>query len=398
MSAAPGADVLERDVLVLGGGVTGLASAAFLSEAGVSVALLERGRIGAAGGSAAAASGLLCTGVGDHAARAAHGVGRRAAAEVVAFTEESRRLALALVERLGIECGLERRGAVALAVNAAEAEDLRATAALYEEERVAAGARLLDRAGLEALPRAPRGPAAILYPGDAALDPPALLRGLAAALREGRCGPGAVLVLEVEAAASLEAGAQGVLAALADGREVRASIAVVAANGWASMVHPFFDRVVFPTRGQGFVTAPLPPLLERPYHAGWGHELVRQRADGRLAACGFRPDPGEEDTSLDDRPTEVFQGFLARFLCGRVPGLPAPADLPVERRFAGTCGFSQDGLPLLGPLPGQPALLAACGFTMRGLSLGFAAGRAVARLVTRGERSYPACLAAGRFL
>ena len=125
---------------------------------------------------------------------------------------------------------------------------------------------------------------------------------------------------------------------------------------------------------------------------------VSQRPDGRVVACGFRPEPGPEETGFDDHPTDDFQGWLERFLAQRIRGLDPRAPPPVERRFASTCGFSSDGLPLLGALPGQPEVVAACGYTMRGLSFGAAAGRAVARLILHGTREFPACLAASRML
>lgn len=180
------------------------------------------------------------------------------------------------------------------------------------------------------------------------------------------------------------------------GREVRAQVVVVATNAWSGAVHPFFEGRIVPSKGQGFVTAPLPQVLSAPVHASWGHELYRQLPDGRVIACGFRPDAGADDVSLDAEVSGAFLGFLGAFLAKRVPGLPPAAGIPIERRFAAPCAQTSDGLPWFGPLPGQPAIVAACGFGMRGLSLGAAAGRAVARLIVSGERTWPACMSASR--
>ena len=376
------------DVAVLGAGLAGLSAAYELAASGVSVVVLERGAVG--GGATGASAGLVLTGIADHASRLGHGVGRDEAAAVWRFSLENGDLIRALVRRHGIACDYARRGSYAVAVNPAEDRDLRESVELLEAEGVDAECVHLDQAELAREPHAPRGLGALRYDLDASLEGAALLRGLAGALPAERAR-----VRERTEVRALEVGASGVRIDTAAG-EVEAEIAIVAANARSPQVAPFFEGLIWPVRGQAFVTAPLPRLLDCGVSAAWGHEMYRQRPDGRLIAAGFRPEPGEDDIGFDERPTDVFQGFLARFAAQRLPGLPTP--LPVERRFAATCGFSRDALPLLGPLPGQPKILACCGFTMRGLSLAAAAGRSAARLVTDGVRDFPACFLPGRFL
>lgn len=377
---------LRVDVAVIGGGLTGVAAAYFLAHAGVATALVERGRVGGAdAGASARSAGLVPTGPADHPNRVAHGVGAAGAAAIWRFSAENGRIVRELRERHAIECGYAVTGSRAGAANDAEARDLEASAALLREHAPELGVEYeRGRAGAGARP------ASLLYPHDACLDVAAFLRGLLAAA----AGKG-LRVLEEAPATALEVSGSGAGLETARG-EVRAEIAIVAANAWAPEIHPFFRGLVWPVRGQGLVTAPLSPVLDRPLTASWGHELYRQRPDGRLVAAGFRPDPGEDEIGYDARPDAEFQGFLERFAARRIAALPA--QLPVEERFAGICAFSSDGLPLVGALPGQPKILAACGFTMRGLAFGAAAGRAVARLAVDGVREAPQSFSPLRFL
>ncbi len=380
----------RADVAVVGGGLTGIATAYYLAEAGVAVALVERSAE-LCGASTARTAGLLLTGVADHLNRVAEGVGRAEAAAIWRFTLENAELVRGLVDRLGISCGYDPCGSWTLAASPAEAKDLADSVEILREERIDCGATLVGGAALAGAKGAPAGLAAIRYPRDAAIDPVAFGRGLAAAFPAGR--------VEVRTGApvtSIDVSGEGVALDTPRG-EVRAEIAVIAANAYAPEIHRFLRPLVWPVRGQGFITAPLPPVLASGVAANWGHEMYRQLPDGRLLAAGFRPGTTEDEIGYDESPTDTFQGFLEGFARERIPALPA--DLRIERRFAGLCGFAHDGLPIVGPLPGNPKVVVAGAYTMRGLSFAVAVGRAVAGLATEGERGeLPQSFGPGRFL
>jgi glycine/D-amino acid oxidase-like deaminating enzyme len=374
------------DVAILGAGLTGCATAYFLAGRGASVALLDRGEI--AGGATGRNAGLVLTGLADHYNRVVRGVGRAEAAAIWRATIENGRLVREAVAAHGIACGYEPRGSYALASFPAEAQDLAESFAFLREDGLGAHATLLSQEALAAESGAPRGLAAIRFDDDAGLDAAALARGLATNAR-------GVAILERTEVLSVAAGGDEVRLETSRG-EVRATIVVLATNAEAGRLHRFFAPLLWPVRGQGFVTKPLPRLLSRGVTASWGHEWYRQREDGRLVVAGVRPDPSEEEIGTAEVVTATFQGFLERFAAARIPGLEAP--LAVESRFASIAAFTQDGLPLAGPVPGVASLVAACGFDMRGLSLGLAIGRAVARLVLDGTREIPASFGPGRFL
>jgi glycine/D-amino acid oxidase-like deaminating enzyme len=78
-------------------------------------------------------------------------------------------------------------------------------------------------------------------------------------------------------------------------------------------------------------------------------ELAAQRADGRvLLGCPM------DFVSLDDRPTVGGIGLTLAILAERMPSI---AKLAIERVWAGLLPQTPDALPILGPVPGLDGLL-----------------------------------------
>lgn len=110
------------EVVVVGGGLTGCASAYAFAAAGISVVLLERDRIGR--GATAAASGLLSDDPSIDVADLEKALGPRAAKRA---RQSWRRASLdfqALLRRLSIKCDLEPRPLVTVALNEQQAARL----------------------------------------------------------------------------------------------------------------------------------------------------------------------------------------------------------------------------------------------------------------------------------
>jgi Glycine/D-amino acid oxidases (deaminating) len=169
------------DVLVLGGGITGLTTALLLRRRGARVAVVEADRIGSAatGNNTAKVTALQGT-VLSQVRRT------RGAAVAAAYAEHSLRgveLVAALAEELGIDCALRRRAAATVAASEAE---LRAV------EREAEAAR---EAGLPVawtdevdLPYPVAG--AVRLADQVEMHPVAYAYGLAAAVHESTDGVG----------------------------------------------------------------------------------------------------------------------------------------------------------------------------------------------------------------
>jgi gamma-glutamylputrescine oxidase len=92
------------DVVVIGGGFTGLSAALELSEAGYSVAVLEAGRIGA--GASGRNGGQVCTGFSPGQSRLESQVNKNDARKCFDIAEESKRLIEDRIARHTIDCDL----------------------------------------------------------------------------------------------------------------------------------------------------------------------------------------------------------------------------------------------------------------------------------------------------
>ncbi|TNF89687.1 MAG: FAD-binding oxidoreductase, partial [Gammaproteobacteria bacterium] len=108
---------LQAEVLVVGGGYTGLSSALHLAEQGVSVVLLEAKSIGFGGSGRNA--GLVNAGVWQNPAHVRKQLGDAAGERFNLALRDSPALVAELVQRYDMDCDLQSSGTVHIAHNAA---------------------------------------------------------------------------------------------------------------------------------------------------------------------------------------------------------------------------------------------------------------------------------------
>ncbi|HUF60157.1 MAG TPA: FAD-binding oxidoreductase [Actinomycetota bacterium] len=375
------------EVLVVGAGIVGAATAYELARRGVNVTLLE-GRRPAWGASGRNPGfvwlhtratgvqmelGLAGRGLYDELVQELDGFEFRESGGMTYFFEEEAELFPAFVE--------ERR-----------------TGGLPME--------LLDRDDARrACPILPPNVAGATFnPLDAHINTELLVRSLCAAAER----LGADIVAERTVTHLLADGDRCVGAATADG-ELPADHVVVAAGVWSGpLVEPFGARVpIEPMRLQLVETEPLdlrfdpilygptalkqyafvkelpgyrPDLLAHPVEQLASGievlELAAQRRDGRVLLGCPMDFPG-----LDDRATVAGLGLTLTVL---VDHLPALRDVGVSRTWAGLLPQTPDALPILGPLPGVEGLWLATGHVFGNLA-GPISGRLVAQMLVGEE-------------
>jgi glycine oxidase len=360
------------DVVVVGGGIIGLASAWRARLRGLSVTVLERRAIGEECASAVAAGMLAPVAEAEFgdAGRRLLELGLRSARLWPDFAAE-------LEQATGAEVGLRRNGTLLVARDADEARELerqlrfRQSLGLQVRRLAPSAARELEpalaptvRLGLEA-------------PEDHSVDP----RRVLAALRHA-CELSGVRLRERAPVARVEVGAgprvTGVV--LADGSRVPAAHVVLAAGAWTAEIDgvPAHARVpVRPVKGQILrLRDPDGPGLLRRVLRFEGGYLV-PRGDGRYVLGATVEERGFEPHATAGGVYELLRD--AREL---IPGI---LELQLEELSVGFRPSTPDNLPAIGR--GTPSgLLWAAGHHRNGILLAPLTAQLIAHALTAPDR------------
>jgi glycine oxidase len=356
------------DVVVVGGGVIGLATAWRLAQAGATVTVLERAER-PPGGATRVAAGMLAP-VGELT------FGEPDLLELTLVAAELYPGFVAeLEEASGIGTGYEARGALHVALDRDEAEQLRRVHDL--QRRMGLEAEWLPPSGCRALEPgiAPSLSGGVIAPGEGSIDPRALCASLLAALREQavevRAGT------EVSEAVVEEGRIAGVRTA--DGDTLRAASVVLACGAWSGRARWLPEGArppVRPVKGQilelrapGGAPAPVGRIVasERVY--------MVPRGDGRLIVGAT-----VEERGFD---TAVTAGGVHELLREAYRLLPEVAEMELVEAMAGLRPGTPDNMPVVGP-GALDGLIIATGHHRNGILL---APLAAARVVDTLERA-----------
>jgi gamma-glutamylputrescine oxidase len=326
----------RADVLVIGGGITGVSLMHHLAEAGIDAVLVERHHLAA--GASGRNAGFLLAGVADCYAEAVRIFGRARTRDIWSMTEENHVEEIAAVA--GQDIGYRRKGSAVLASGPREAEHLAESAELMIEDGFECawdGSRLIN-------------------PGDGEVTPSLLVAALARRERSGSIREG----VEVTA---IETGAGDVLVHAGD-RECRAGCVILATNAYTPQLLP--QVAIQPRRAQMLASGPeAARLCEQPTYSHFGYRYWRQLPTGEVLIGGWRDTAVDIEVGYDERPTAEIQGHLENQL--RHLG----ADSEVTHRWAGTMGFTESGLPLVGPVDGMPNVYLCAGYNGHGMGFAF---------------------------
>lgn len=341
-----------RDLIVVGAGAIGLASAWRAARAGMSVTVLERDRAGA--GASGVAAGMLAP-----VTEADFGE-----EELLAMNLEGRTLwgdfASLLEERSGMPSSYVDSGCLVVAADRDDGAELRRLHAFQQElglcsEWLAPRAARVLEPGLS-----PRIGGAICTPEDGQVDPAALVAALARAL----AADGGELCERAEVAEVVQAAGRVTGVRTADGHEIAASAVLVAAGAWsaeAGLGALAGAPAVRPVKGQ------LLELRVRPGHAPPAGRVVRTprcyvvpRADGRVVIGATTEEQGFDLTVTADG---VF-----RLLEAAIEVLPDVAELELVHARAGLRPGTPEGRPVI-EAAGPEGLLWATGHGRNGVLL-----------------------------
>jgi glycine/D-amino acid oxidase-like deaminating enzyme len=356
----------RADVAVLGGGLTGVSAALTLAEAGASVVLLERGRLG--DGASGRNGGQVLTGVNLSFSELTALLG---SARARAVAEEGLAAVRHVAWRIGahgIACGWHQGGHIEAVRRPAELERL--AAEREELARLGYDQEVLDADALTRLSGAEGYAGGLLDRVSGGLNPYLLVLGLAeAARRAGAC------LVEGTACVGLERRSGRLLLHLEGGGVLEADAAIAALNGYAPRLFPDLHRRLRPRLGSVAATEALPPdapvlpgrtvLFE-----GWPSYFYVQRTAAGSLVFGGRTPAGEEGLGA-----ELGRRF------------PAAGRLRIVARWRGLLALSRDFLPHVGRY--DDGVFYALGYSGHGVALSVHLGSRVAHWVAGGAAPEP---------
>lgn len=379
---------LSPDVLVIGGGIVGAATAYQLAKRGADVLLLEADQL------ASGATGRNLGFIWVHTRRAGPEL------DLVMATRTSLE---DLPEELGVDFGLRCRGGLIYFTSEAQAVVMRE----FVERRTADGVpmRLLD--GHEARGLAPILPDSVLgatfCPLDAQIDSRRYVRAFAlAAQRHG------ATIHEGTAARAIEVEGSRITRVHTDLGPVSPGQVVLAAGAWSPAIgrQLGLDLPIHPMRLQIVQTEPMAPRLEQLLY---GPAAVKQYSIFK-ELDSFTPEPFETDVerrhglALLESACQAADGSYLLGIAMDYPGFDWKPDLPgvalvtegmlaalpelrgarFAKAWAGILPFTSDALPLIGRVPGYDDLIVAAGHVF-GNGAGPTTGRLVADMICGGE-------------
>lgn len=374
----------RAELVVLGAGIMGAATAYWLARLGARALVLER-NAAPSGGATGRNAGMHVPGAADGYADTVDRLGRAAARTIMQTTEDNLQLLEELLARENLAADYRRTGLVDLAPAGDEGARTQHSAALLRADGFAA--EWLNRAEAEAAWGTPLGAGyvgAMFNPKAGAFHSARYTQGVTAAAQR----LGAQFHFETAVTGVLPEGDEWQV--LTSRGPVRAAQVVVAVNAWAGELFPALAGVLTPVRGHILVTEPVAGLEHlRPWSANSGYEYGRRLPEGRLLIGGQRrsrpdreegypPAPGQNAPPIEPAVVAALEAALPQII-------PAAAGAVTSRHWSGVMDFSPDHQPLIGAWPGRRGLWLLVGFSGHGMAFSQVLPYGLAAQITGGD-------------
>lgn len=364
------------EVVIIGGGIAGIATAYFLAKAGVRSVVVERDAVGSH------ASGFAYGGLSPLSGAGIPGPMAEVAQEGMRLHCE---FAHSLPDETGIHTEFRLRPSLALAFTEPEVQKAQGVLP-WQQHQPGYTVQWLDPAAARQVePRISEEIlGAVFIEGTADVEPYRLVLALTRAAENlgMRVRHGRVTGLKHQGArvtgVTLERG------------EIACDTVVLALGPWSGAASAWLNLPieVRPLKGQILrLQAPGPPLE---CSVGWAGNYATTKPDGLLWTGTT-----EEEAAFNEHPSTEGRD---RIVASLLKMLPAMTDAQVAQHTACLRPLARDDLLLLGAVPGWEGVYMATGAGRKGILLGPAMGRLAADLITKGSTSLPIdAFAPGRF-
>ena len=356
------------DVVIVGGGICGIATAYYLAHAGVKSTVVERD------GLASHASGFAYGGLSGGIPNGPHPNYPVIAESMRLFRE----LGESLAEETSVDIQYQDRPAIKLALSEAEVTNVTRNLE-WQQAQPGFDVRWLDGSEARELePRiAPGTVGAMHIEGGADVEPYRLTLALAqaaeklgATVRTGRVG------------ALRHDGVKLRGVTLEHGEEIPAEHMVLAMGPWTRDAAEWtgIPIPITPLKGQILrLRAPGDPYR---YSVGHGSNYAMSKPSDGLVWCGTT----EEEVGFDESKTTEARDAI---IDSTIAMLPALVEAELVLQTACLRPVAPDNVLVLGAVPGIDGLYVNTGAGRQGIMMGPAMGRIIADLIVRGEAGVP---------
>ncbi|MGG3873041.1 glycine oxidase ThiO [Brevibacillus laterosporus] len=354
------------DIIVIGGGIIGLAIATELAPVGMTVTLIEKGVFG--GEASVAAAGMLAPLKEFTKPGPLLDMGIRS-------LELYKNWVLELKEATGIDCQLSTAGILTVAMTDMEEEWLQERYQWQKSEGY--DIRLLS--GKEVQKQEPHLSKmvrqAIYSSHEADINNRLLVEALVIQAKNRH-----VRLLQNTAVIRLKHTGRKMTGVVTEKGELEANHVIVAAGAWtADILRQVGVNVpVYPVRGQiAAVDSNHLPLS----HVVFGKNGYLVPKQDRRIIVG-----ATEDLAGFDRSSTVYG--VSKVLTGAMSIVPAISEAPFLQAWAGLRPATADGHPILGPVPNWSGLTLACGHYRNGILLAPITAKLIAEYVSSDETEH----------
>ena len=354
------------DVVIIGGGVHGLATAYYLGQMGVTdVAVLDKGYLG--GGASARSTAIIRS--------------NYLTAEAIPFFRESHKLYQGLASELGFNLLFDEMGRLDIGHTESSVYWLRLRTEFNQllgvDSRIIGPAEIKELVPPIDLREGKPLPimAALYHPPAGVVRHDAVVWGLA----RGADRSGVELHPFTEVTGITRENGRVTGVETPSGR-VGAGVVVSATAGWTSTITAMVDLdvpiVTFPL--QACVTEPVKPYVHTTISSADLHVYVYQTDRGELVIGG----PVDPYSTYSQKST---LDMLHELAASTLELLPELRDINILRQWAGLCDMTPDYAPIMGKVDGLDGFILSCGWGTWGFKAAPASGKTTAELIATGR-------------